>query len=77
MIYLYNKNFDCMKKKEYIKPASSIYVLAVEADTAGFGQPTNPAKADLDPDYENSEEELHDASWWDDYWEKHPEERPK
>ena len=59
-----------MKKKEYIKPASSIYVLAVEADTAGFGQPTTPVEADVNPDYED-DGELHDASWWDDYWEKH------
>lgn len=59
-----------MKKKEYIKPASSIYALAVEAQTAGFGHPTGPTEGDVNGEIED-DGELHDAAWWEDYWEKH------
>ena len=60
-----------MKKKEYIKPIANVHVIAAEAQTVGFGTPTHPVEGGVEGDYDNADDELHDASWWEDYWAKH------
>ena len=59
-----------METKEYIKPIANVHVVAAEAQTVGFGNGTNPVEGGLDGNYED-DGELHDAAWWEEYWEKY------